>query len=79
MAFSDILKFSDLDLTGRRVFVRADLDAPVTPLGRLSNDLFIRRLTPVLETLRASRCKIVVAGHASRRDASLTRAIGFAW
>jgi phosphoglycerate kinase len=75
MAFSDLLEFSELDLTGRRVFVRADLDAPVTPLGRLSNDVFIRRLLPVLETLRASRCKVVVAGHANRRDAALMRAV----
>lgn len=70
MNFSDVLRLSELDLTGRRVFLRADLDIPLTPQGRLSNELALEKLAPTIEALLSARCRVVLAGH-SQRGASL--------
>jgi phosphoglycerate kinase len=70
MSFSDVLRLPELDLTGRRVFLRADLDVPLTSQGRLTNEASIARLAPTLELLLRADCRVVLAGHV-QREASL--------
>lgn len=66
MSFSDVLRLRQLDLTGRRVFLRADLDVPVSPRLRLTSDAGVRRIGPTLRALTSAGCKVLVAGHAEQ-------------
>lgn len=61
MAFPDILRFSKLDLAGRRVFLRVDL---VTPQAGLGRDPVLGGLQNTIAALLELRCKVVVAGDA---------------
>lgn len=56
---------SDGVLTGRRVFVRADLNVPLEA-GRIRDDSRIRASLPTLERLRRAGARIVLASHLGR-------------
>lgn len=60
--FADILRLADLDVAERRVFVRADLDAALSPFGGVLDDAPLRALLPTLRELVAAGAKIVLAG-----------------
>jgi phosphoglycerate kinase len=67
MDYADVLRFPQLDLRGRRIFLRADLDLPVSPLGRLVDETRTRKLAPSVAGMLAAGCKVVLAGHAERQ------------
>jgi phosphoglycerate kinase len=71
----DLLRFGQLDIRGRRVFLRADLADRVTPVGQLKSDALGRQLLPALEALVRERCKVVVAGHSAPNDRATPRAV----
>jgi len=61
-----ILKMSDLDLAGKRVFIRADLNVPQDDAGRITDDTRIRAS---LEGIRAALGKgaaVMVTSHLGR-------------
>lgn len=60
--FKDILRLSSLDIAERRVFVRADLDAPLSVFGGVIDDTALRALLPTLRELVAAGAKVVLAG-----------------
>ncbi len=53
------------ELRGKRVFVRADLNVPLSG-GEISDDSRIRASLPTLERLRAAGARIVLASHLGR-------------
>jgi phosphoglycerate kinase len=53
------------ELRGKRVFVRADLNVPLSG-GQISDDSRIRASLPTLERLRAAGARIVLASHLGR-------------
>lgn len=57
---------SQLDVAGKVVLVRADLDVPFTPRGDVANDLRLQGLIPTLKSLKANGARIVICGHAGR-------------
>lgn len=54
-----------VDVAGKRVFVRADLNVPLKD-GEVSNDLRIRASLPTLQYLIDNGAKVIVASHLGR-------------
>src|SRR5579863_146811 len=55
----------DLDVAGKRVLLRADLNVPVKD-GHVTDATRIERLAPTIEALIAKRAKVVVMSHFGR-------------
>ncbi len=51
----------DVEVENQRVFVRADLDAPLTKQGTLTDDSAIRRAVPTIKRLAESGARVIVA------------------
>src|SRR5437016_8513572 len=61
--FANISRLDDLDVTERRVFVRADLNVPASSFGGVLDDTQLRAVLPTLRALLAKRAKVVVGAH----------------
>src|SRR5881409_3520012 len=55
----------DLDVSGKRVLVRADLNVPVKD-GKVTDATRIERLAPTIEALLGKGAKVVVMSHFGR-------------
>lgn len=55
----------DLQVDGQRVFVRADLNVPLSD-GRITDDGRIRAVAPTIAKLVAVGAKVIVASHLGR-------------
>jgi phosphoglycerate kinase len=55
----------DLEVAGRRVFVRADLNVPLSG-GEITDDGRIRAAVPTIAALAAAGAKVIVASHLGR-------------
>ncbi len=60
-----IVKMADLDLAGRRVLVREDLNVPVTD-GRVTSDARIRAALPTLRQALEAGAAVMVMSHLGR-------------
>ena len=60
-----VLSLDDVDLSGRTVLYRVDVNSPLEPAsGRILDDGRLRAILPTLQ--RLSKSKVVVLAHQSR-------------
>jgi phosphoglycerate kinase len=62
----NVLKMSDLDLRGKRVFIRADLNVPIDEQGRITDDTRVRASAPAVERALAGGAAVMVTSHLGR-------------
>ena len=60
-----VIKMTDLDLAGKRLFIRADLNAPVKD-GKVTSDARIRATIPTLKLALEKGAKVMVTSHLGR-------------
>jgi phosphoglycerate kinase len=60
-----VLKMSSLDLAGKRVLIREDLNVPVKD-GKVSSDARIRAAIPTIELALKAGAKVIVMSHLGR-------------
>ena len=61
----DVLRMSEVDLAGKRVLIREDLNVPVAD-GRVTSDARIRAALPSLEAALAAGAAVMVCAHLGR-------------
>jgi phosphoglycerate kinase len=61
-----ILRMTDLDLRGKRVFIRADLNVPQDDAGAITDDTRIRASVPALRHALKSGAAVMVTSHLGR-------------
>lgn len=59
-------RMSDLDLKGKRVFIRADLNVPQDDAGAITDDTRIRASVPAIEQALAAGAAVMVTSHLGR-------------
>src|SRR6267143_4599113 len=65
---SEVMKFKrmvDVDLRGKRVFIRADLNVPIEN-GRITDDTRIRASVPAIEQALKQGAAVMVTSHLGR-------------
>ena len=60
-----VIKMSDLDLSGKRVLIRQDLNVPIKD-GKVSSDKRIRASMPTIELALKAGAKVLVMSHLGR-------------
>ncbi|MCT8687282.1 phosphoglycerate kinase [Glaesserella parasuis] len=60
-----VKKMADLDLAGKRLFIRADLNVPVKD-GKVTSDALIRATIPTLKLALQKGAKVMVTSHLGR-------------
>ena len=61
-----ILRMTDIDLRGKRVFIRADLNVPQDAAGNISDDTRIRASVPALRHALNAGAAVMVTSHLGR-------------
>ncbi len=62
-----IINMTDLDLSGKRVLIRADLNVPVKD-GKVTSDARIRATLPTIEAAAKAGAKVMVMSHLGRPE-----------
>ena len=61
-----IKTISELDIAGRRLFIRVDFNFPLTPDGKVSDDTRIRESLPTIKLAIEKGARVVLASHLGR-------------
>lgn len=60
-----VMKMSELDLAGKRVLIREDLNVPIKD-GKVSSDVRIRASLPTIKAALAAKAKVILMSHLGR-------------
>ncbi|MBS3962746.1 MAG: phosphoglycerate kinase, partial [Sandarakinorhabdus sp.] len=73
----NFLRFSDVcasgQATGKRVFIRADLNVPLTPDGQISEDTRVRASMPAVRMALDAGAAVMVTSHLGRPSEGMWR------
>jgi phosphoglycerate kinase len=61
-----ILRLSDVDVRGKKVFIRADLNVPLDEAGRITDDTRVRATIPGIRDALARGAAVMVTSHLGR-------------
>ena len=61
-----VLKMNDLDLAGKRVFIRSDLNVPQDESGKITDDTRIRASVPAILLALKANAAVMVTSHLGR-------------
>lgn len=61
-----VIKMSDLDLAGKRVLIRQDLNVPLNDAGEVTSDKRIKASLPTIEQALAQGAKVMIMSHLGR-------------
>ena len=61
-----VLRMADLNLAGKRVFIRADLNVPQDDAGAITDDTRIRASVPAIEMALKAGAAVMVSSHLGR-------------
>jgi len=61
-----VLRLSDIDVRGKRVFIRADLNVPQDDAGRITDDTRIRASVPAIRDSLDRGAAVMVTSHLGR-------------
>src|SRR6186713_3451603 len=62
----NVVKMQDVNLAGKRVFIRADLNVPQDDVGRITDDTRIRASVPAVQTALKAGAAVMVTSHLGR-------------
>ena len=62
----NLLRLTDLDVRGKRVFIRSDLNVPQDDRGAISDDTRIRASIPAIDYARKGGAAVMVTSHLGR-------------
>jgi phosphoglycerate kinase len=62
----DITSLEDVDLAGKRVFMRVDFNVPLTPAGEVADDTRIRKALPSIQHCMKEGARLILASHLGR-------------
>ena len=68
----------DIDLSGKRVFLRVDFNVPMDKTGAISDDSRIKACLPTIEYLTDHDARVVICSHLGRPDGKVVESLRLA-